>query len=197
MYRPAEAVPDEIPRIPWAPVLLAFGIPDFDPLKGEWLTGLDGRVTVIWDKQGWLSRTRDAREILRRDALRRIYLANEDEAVEDTQARSFDEAMTIQPTQGFDVSVIKRGETGVIVIENILGKVSCTPIPAFPANNSSTVGSGDVFAGAFAARLALGDSAAAAAKWGCAAAAVSLRAGQNLLTAEAYTQVCDLISSYG
>ena len=195
MYRPAESVPVEIPEIPVVTMVLAFGIPDFDPLMEGWLTRLDRRVTIIWDKQGWLSRTRDAEEILRREALRRIYLANEDEAVEDAQASSFDEAMTVQPASGFDVAVIKRREKGVVVIEESLGEVSCTPVPAFPVNTSSTVGSGDVFAGAFAARLALGDSVVAAAKWGCAAAAISLKAGQNLLTAEAYAQACNLISN--
>ena len=194
MYRPAEAVPAEAPEIPTSKIIVAFGIPDFDPLLEGWLSPVNRQATVIWDRQGWLSRARDATEILRLNALRHIYLANEDEAIDDAQASSFDEAVMVHPASGFDVAVIKRGETGVVVIEENLGEVSCIPVPAFPVNASSTVGSGDVFAGVFAARLAIGDSFVAAAKWGCAAAAVSLQAGQNLLTAEAYAQASSLMS---
>ena len=194
MYRPAEAVPIGAPEIPASNIVVAFGIPDFDPLKEGWLSWPGRQVTVIWDRQGWLSRARDAREVLRLDVLRRIYLANEGEAIEDVQASSFDEALAAQPASGFDVAVIKRGEEGILSIEEHLGEVIFTHVPAFPVKASSTVGSGDVFVGVFAARLALGDSVVTAAKWGCAAAAVSLKADQNLLTAESYAQACELIS---
>ena len=194
MYRPAEAVPIEAPEIPTSNIVVAFGIPDFDPLVQGWSIGLDRQETVIWDRQGWLSRARDAREILRLKVARRIYLANEDEAIEDAQAGSIDEALAGLPARGFDVGVVKRGEAGVVVIQESDGEVSLTPVPAFPVSTNSTVGSGDVFAGAFAARLALGDSVVTAAQWGCAAAAISLKTNQNLLTSEAYGQARDLIS---
>ena len=194
MYRPAEAVPVKVPEIPTSNVVVAFGIPDFDPLKEGWLSGLHCQATVIWDRQGWLSRARDSSGILEINALRRIYLANEDEAIEDAQADAFEEALAAHPALGFDVAVIKRGEAGVVVIEQSLGEVCFTPVQAFPVNTNSTVGSGDVFAGVFAARLALGDSAVAAAQWGCAAAAISLKADHNLLTAEAYTKAHYLVS---
>ena len=120
-------------------------------------------------------------------------MANEEEAIEDAQARSFDEAMAVQPARGFDVAVVKRGESGVVVIERGLDEVGFTTVPSFPVSARSTVGSGDVFAGAFAARLAYGESVVAAAKWGCAAAAVALRTDQNLLTTEAYAQASELL----
>ena len=193
MYRPAEAVPVEAPEIPVSNIVVAFGIPDFDPLTEGWLNGLEREATVIWDRQGWLSRARDAREILRRNVPRRIYLANEGEAIEDAIVSSFDETLAAQPPSGFDVAVIKRGKAGVVVIEQVLAKVSFTSVPAFPVNTISTVGSGDVFAGVFSARLALGDSAVTAAKWGCAAAAVSLKVDQNLLSAQAFAQANKLM----
>ena len=194
MYRPAEAIPVEVPEIPDSKIIVAFGIPDFDPLLEGWLSAVNRQATVIWDRQGWLSRARDAGGILRLDALTRIYLANEYEAIDDAQASSIEEAMTVQPVRDFDVAVVKRGKAGVVVIEERHGEVRFTSIPAFPVNTRSTVGSGDVFAGVFAARLALGSSVVKAAKWGCAAAAVSLQAGQNLLTAEAYEQANALMS---
>ena len=194
MYRPAEAVPVEAPEIPAPTIVVAFGIPDFDPLAEGWLSGLGHQAMVIWDRQGWLSRARDARGVLRFSVPRRIYLANEDEAIEDARVCSFDAALAAQPASGFDVAVIKRGEAGVVVIEKSCGKVNFTSIPAFPVNTKSTVGSGDVFAGVFAARLALGESAVTASKWGCAAAAVSLTAQRNLLTDEAYVQASELMT---
>ena len=194
MYRPAEAVPVEAPEIPASKISLAFGIPDFDPLVQGWLSGLDGPATIIWDRQGWLSRARDAREILRLNVPRRIYLANEGEAIEDAQVETFNEMLAILPAPGFDVAVVKRGEAGVVVLEESHGIVRSTTIPAFLVHTRSTVGSGDVFAGVFAARLALGDSVVTAAQWGCAAAAISLQTGQNLLTAEAYEYARQLIS---
>ena len=194
MYRPAEAIPAKAPETPEATIVVAFGIPDFDPLIEGWLSGLDRQATVIWDRQGWLSRARDAREILRRNVSRRIYLANGDEAIEDAKVRSFDETLAAQPPSGFDVAVIKRGKAGVVIAEKGLGAVNITSVPAFPVDTNSTVGSGDVFAGAFAARLALGDSAVAAAKWGCAATAVSLTDDQNLLSAQAFAQANEMMS---
>ena len=194
MYRPAEAVPVDAPEISAFNIVVAFGIPDFDPLAEGWLSELDHQATVIWDRQGWLSRARDAREILRLEVSRRIYLANEDEAIEDANVSSLDATLAVQPAGGFGVAVIKRGEAGVVVVEESDGEVSITSIPAFSVNTSSTVGSGDVFAGVFAARMALGESPVTAAKWGCAAAAVSVQSDKNLLTAEAYVQARDLLS---
>ena len=186
-------VPVDAPEISAFDIVVAFGLPDFDPLAEGWLSEIDHQATVIWDRQGWLSRARDSREVLRLDVSRRIYLANEDEAIEDANVSSFDATLAIQPVSGFDVVVIKRGEAGVVVVEESKENVSITSIPAFPVNTNSTVGSGDVFAGTFAARMALGEPTVTAAKWGCAAAAVSLRGDKNLLTAEAYAQARDLL----
>lgn len=195
MYRPAEALPSRIPEVPLAYTVLAFGIPDCDPIAIGWLDGLEGQTTLIWDRQGWLSRARDHREILRLNASRTIYVANEGEALEDGGYGTLEQMLDDQPLRGFDVAVIKRGVNGVVIIEQRLGGVSSTSVPTYPVHGVATVGSGDIFAGVFAARVTLGDPVATAAKWGCAAAAVSLRANQNLLTTEAYEQARELISS--
>lgn len=194
MYRPAEAFPAKAPEVSASNIIVAFGIPDFDPLKEGWLTGLDRQASIIWDRQGWLSRARDASEVLRCEVSRRIYLANGDEAIEDANARSIDETLATQPPSGFDIAVIKRGQEGVVVIEKGLAAVNVTSVPAFPVSTNSTVGCGDVFAGVFAARMALGDSAGTAAKWGCAAAAVSLTDDHNLLSAKAFSQANRMMS---
>ena len=194
LYRPAEALPEKLPQVPEADVVLVFGIPDCDPVDLGWLDKGKSYGTVIWDRQGWLSRARDAGAIVQIEAHRRIYIANELEAIEDARVDSFDKALLEQPPRGFDAAVVKRGSSGITVIERAEGAKSQVIVPAYPVLTNSTIGSGDVFAGAFAARLASGDPIDAAAKWGCAAAAVSLQADQNLLAAESYAQACDLLS---
>ena len=72
-----------MPEIPKAGIVVAFGIPDCDPVEMGWLGSGDDDATMIWDRQGWLSRARDARAIVQLQACRRIYLANEREAIED------------------------------------------------------------------------------------------------------------------
>ena len=195
MYRPAEAIPVEAPDIPDASIVVAFGIPDLDPISEGWLSGIGSQVMVIWDRQGWLSRARDAQEVLRLHVAKRMYLANEEEAMQDTRSDLFRKAVAALPGDGFEVAIVKRGAAGVIVIDRPHGEAILTDVPTFPVNTSSTVGSGDVFAGVVAARLALGNSVVEAARWGCAAAAVSIGTDQNLLTDEAFGQSCKLISA--
>ena len=195
MYRPAESLPNEVPQVPRANIVLAFGIPDCDLVELGWLATDESYSTVIWDRQGWLSRARDASAILQVEAQRRIYVANELEALVDAGVDTLCEALGNHPPRGFDISVIKQGETGVVVVEHTRNNAEPNFVPAFPVSASSTIGSGDVFSGAFAALIASGKSAPTAAKWGCAAAAISLRANCNLLSSEAYDQARELISA--
>ena len=195
MYRPAEQLPSRVPQIPEASIAVVFGIPDFDPVETGWLVEGDSRATIIWDRQGWLSRARDSEAVLRLRALRRIYLANEQEAIEDAGATSLAEALAVQPPSGFDTAVVKRGDAGVIVADRGADGASQTPVLSFPVQARSTVGSGDVFAGVLAARLAQGEPVASAARWACAAAAVALRTERNLLTSDACAQARELMSA--
>ena len=175
MYRPAESVPDKPPRIPEASVVLAFGIPDFDPVAQEWLLSMLPSATLIWDRQGWLSRARNADAVLSLTAAKKIYLANELEAKEDSAAQESTDTLSSQPPAGFDLSVIKHGVNGVDVYCREDRERHTEHVSAFPVSTRTTIGSGDVFAGAFAARIANGDSVKTAVEWGCAAAAVALR----------------------
>ncbi len=193
MYRPAEQLPSQMPQIPKAGTIVAFGIPDCDPVAMGWLGSGDVDATMIWDRQGWLSRAQDARAVVRLQACRRIYLANEREATEEVSANSLAEALAKQPPDGFDVAVVKRGDAGVTVIERDARGASQTPVLSFPVRAQSTVGSGDVFAGVLAARLAQGVPVASAARWACAAAAVALHTGRNLLTSDACEQARELM----
>ena len=117
MYRPAEQIPSRVPELPQASIVVAFGIPDCDPVKMGWLGVGDGNATIIWDRQGWLSRARDSRAIVGLRARTRIYLANQSEAIEDAGAGSFAEALGGQPPRGFDTAFVKQGDAGVVVVE--------------------------------------------------------------------------------
>lgn len=194
MYRPAEQIPSHVPELPQAGIVLAFGIPDCDLVEMGWLGTGDGDATIVWDRQGWLSRARDSRVIVGLHARTRIYLANESETIEDAGAGSFAEALKAQPPRGFDTAFVKRGEAGVVVVERDGEDTTRTPVPSFPVRAMSTVGSGDIFAGVLAAKLAQGETPVSAAGWACAAAAVALRAEQNLLSPHAYSQAQDLMS---
>ena len=194
MYRPAESLPKDLPKVPRADIVVVFGIPDCDPVELGWLYTGENYQTVIWDRQGWLSRARDASAVLQLRSHRHIYVANELEAIEDARVGSLCEALLSQPPFGFDAAVVKQGVAGVIVVEPVEGIARQVFVPAFPIHTSSTIGSGDVFAGVFAASLASGKPIDIAAKWGCAATAISLQSGQNLLTSESYRQAHELIS---
>ena len=195
MYRPAEGLPSQVLGIPEARIVVAFGIPDCDPVELGWLGVGDGRATLIWDRQGWLSRARNSKAIVRLKARRRIYLANEQEVIEDSGTDSLAEALAVQPPSGFDIAVVKRGNAGVIVVDRDAADATPIPVSSFPVRTRTTVGSGDVFGGVLAARLALGDQIATAAKWASAGAAVALRADHNLLTADAHAQARELMSA--
>ena len=195
MYRPAESIPQQSPLVPEAAVVLAFGIPDFDPVGDGWLRSMLPTTTLIWDRQGWLSRARNADAIIGLPAARKIYLANEAEANEDAEAKGVTRSPAPQPPDGFDVSVIKRGIEGVDVYFRDGLYCHYDHIPTFAVHTVSTIGSGDVFAGAFAGRIAQGDSPASAAKWGCAAASIALQTNDCLLRNSNSESIAALVGS--
>ena len=181
LYRPAESVPDSLPILPDAKVVLAFGIPDFDPVAQGWLTDFSRTATIIWDRQGWISRARNSENIISLPFARKIYLGNRSELDEDASDNGNKLACATKPPLGFDSAIIKNGAKGVEVLSASSSRNCRNTIPAFPVKSTSTIGSGDVFAGAFAARLTAGDSYRLAATWGCAAASASIHSGTNLI----------------
>ena len=80
------------------------------------------------------------------------------------------------------------------VVEGSAGSTRIEWIPAFPVKTSSSIGSGDVFAGVFAARLAQDDTPREAAHWACAATAVALQSGTNRLGDDANEAVRRLLT---
>lgn len=166
MYRPAEATPRAtVSDLPHAAVVLAFGIPDFDPLAAGWLDEIGPDSYLIWDRQGWLSRIRSSAPAAALPARAKFLLLNASEAADE-----LDDWQQSTIPQGFDGMVIKQGADGVTVADGSPPQ----HVAAFPTERTSTVGSGDVFAGAVASRIATGDSLLRASVWGCAAAASAL-----------------------
>ena len=166
----------------------------YDPIAEGWLGAVDKVRTIIWDRQGWLSRARDSGAIAAMPLERKIYLANESEAMEDTDQSGMDATLLMLPPPGFDIAVIKGGAKGVTVVEGSSGLTNIEQVPAFPVQTSSSIGSGDVFAGVFAARLALGQTPTEATHWACAAAAIALQSGSNRLGDDAADAVRRLLT---
>jgi ribokinase len=158
MFRPAESPPRTQldGGLPQANTYLLFGLPDLDPVAEGWMNGAAAESTVLWDRQGWLSRARDWRVALDVPAGRRIYLANQDEAMADFHVEDAEDLQRRLPPDGFDVAVVKRGSEGCSYWTSAGGDVVGALVPGFPVDAESTIGSGDVFAGALAAQLAQG-----------------------------------------
>ena len=153
MYRPAEATPRRVPSIPSANVYVIFGAPGFDAIAAGWLRTINADAWVVWDRQGWLSRARDSSGAARLAAKHKVYLANAEEVCEELRVGSVDEAILRLPDLGFHGAVVKLGSRGCLVLEAARGwRVHA--VPGHPLVATSTVGSGDVFAGAIAAELA-------------------------------------------
>jgi ribokinase len=194
MYRPSEGTPHAKPALSSASIIVCFGVPDLDPIAEHWLDGVSAD-TLVWDKQGWLSRARDNDCVATVAAGRRIYLANMREAMDDADVSSPESALDIQPPAGFDASVIKDGDAGIVVIERHHGAPRPQRVPPFSVVAASTIGSGDVFAGALAASLADGSDLGTAARAGCAAAAVAIGRGNNLLQRGDHDRVAAMLST--
>ena len=184
MYRPAEAIPAIAPNIPHASVYVVFGMPDFDPIAEGWLQKLPQDATLLWDRQGWLSRARDHSAAAQLTPKGKIYLANEDEALADFSAASTQELISTLPPAGFRWAVVKRGRDGCVVVERTANGNSVDSARGFPVETSDTIGSGDAFAGGLAARIADGVRLQEAVGGANAVASVFLKLGCDPLAPE-------------
>ena len=194
MYRPAEAVPPNVPALQEHDVALVFGLPDFDPIASGWLAGLSEESTLIWDQQGWISRARDSRSAAALAPRSKAYLANLREACEEFPAGSAEATLLHLPPDGYDVAVIKQGAEGCSVIR-AGGKGRIQQIPGFAVAVMSTIGSGDAFAGAFAATLPTADVAEAA-RTANATAAAFLACGGDPLHSKLLDRQQDLLAAW-
>lgn len=177
MYRPAEALPDNAPQVSEAGVYVVFGMPDCDPVALGWLEHLQELAILIWDRQGWISRARNAQAVGELSPQHKIYVANRDEAIAEFSAQAWSELLDKLPPPKYQGAVIKRGKDGCTVVD----EKEATDIRGFPLEVASTVGSGDAFAGAFAAGLARGANIRQAALQGNAMASAFLIAAGDAL----------------
>lgn len=181
LYRPAEAVPATVRVLPEADFVLLFGMPDFDAVASGWVRrSTVAAATFIWDRQGWLSRARGSQTGAALGALRQIYLANYDEAIEE---RGVPPSL---PPPGFHVAVIKDGPWGGTVTYAD-GRI--TTFPALHVEQRSPVGSGDVFGGVLTGSLASGQDIDDAVRPAAAAGALAVSTGENLLKVDAIEQI--------
>jgi sugar/nucleoside kinase (ribokinase family) len=176
LYRPAETSPVELPPLGPATSLLLFGMPDFDtPRSAAVIAAAQGAQVVLWDRQGWLSRTRDASAASKLESSKRLLLANVDEAMDERIIDPDSGAVTLPA--GFDAAVLKDGRRGVLVVD---ARGNRTEIPAYLVEVSSNVGSGDIFAGVLAAEVSTGAQLEDAARLAAAGASAMLRTGDTL-----------------
>lgn len=92
---------------------------------------------------------------------------------------------------GVPCVVVKLGGDGALVARPGTEPVR---VPAFPAKVADATGAGDSFCGAFAAGLALGDDPAAAARRGCATAAVAIGDSGSLRLLDRASLARDLLA---
>jgi ribokinase len=197
MYRPAEAAPDTPQVIPHGTVYALFGMPDLDPIAAGWVDNLPKEGVLLWDRQGWISRARDSHAVGFLPPETKVYIANLEEAQEEFPAPTANESLANLPPPGFAAAIVKQGPRGCIVIDSTRGTRIETNLKGFKVTTSSTVGSGDAFAGAFAARMALGDQIVLAAKLANAAAAAFLEGGGNLFSASLKDRAYALVEENG
>jgi ribokinase len=197
MYRPAEAVPANLPAIDLAHVYVVFGMPDLDPAASGWLDHLSKESTLLWDRQGWLSRARDHLRVAQLPPTHKVYIANEDEALADFNARTIEELLSSLPPLDFQWAVVKRGRDGCIVVERTADEDSVSSEAGFPIDTSDTIGSGDAFAGALAAGIAAGASVREAASVANAAASSFLKLGCDPLASELPEAARTLVAAKG
>jgi sugar/nucleoside kinase (ribokinase family) len=176
MYRPADSIPVEAPPLPQATIYLVFGFPGFDAVTAGWLSNAPVDSSLLWDRQGWLSKARDSESVSRLPPHNKIYLANLREAKEEYSSDAASSLLAVMPPPGFGAAVIKMASAGVTIVQTAASEAQCEHILGFPVETPASIGSGDVLAGVTAARLANGDPLGDAIAAGNAAAATYLAA---------------------
>lgn len=176
LYRPAEASPFHLPPLRPARVLLVFGMPDFDPPSDpEVVAAARLSQVVFWDRQGWLSRTRDASTMSDLQIARRLLIANVDEAIDEGIIDQNSGAVELP--RGFDTAILKDARRGSLVVD-AAGRSAA--IPAYPVDVPNNVGSGDIFAGVVAAEVSRGIAVPEAARTAAAATSAVLATRDTL-----------------
>jgi sugar/nucleoside kinase (ribokinase family) len=174
LYRPAETSPVELPALASPRVMLLFGTPDFDtPTDPAVVAAARSASVVLWDRQGWLSRTRDASAASALEAEQRFLITNVDEAMDEAIVDARSGAVALPAN--VNGAVLKDGPRGALVV-NPDG--SHELVAAYPVEVRNNVGSGDIFAGVLAAEIAAGADLRDAATLGAASTSALLRMGE-------------------
>jgi sugar/nucleoside kinase (ribokinase family) len=168
--------PAEIPPLSASRVVLCIGTPGFDPVHARWLDRAAENATLLFDRQGSRSAIHGAAMAATVPAARRILLANTHEALAETGQATLAAATRRLPPDGYETAFVKAGPWGVLIRDRDGNE---HPLGAHPLKARSTIGSGDVFAGALAARLHAGDDQAAAARNAAACAAAWVSCGEE------------------
>lgn len=175
LYRPAETSPFRLRQLPPAKTLLLFGMPDFDPPRDPAVADAAREAKVVlWDRQGWLSRTRDSSAVADLETAQRLLLTNADEAIDEGIIDRQSGAIAVP--LGYAAAIVKDGRRGAVLAH---ASGDRTPIPAYPVEVQNNVGSGDIFAGVLAAEVASGTPLHEAATLAGAATSALLRTGEN------------------
>jgi sugar/nucleoside kinase (ribokinase family) len=149
-------------------------------------------AVLIWDRQGWLSRARTWESVSHLAPREKVYLANLEEALDELSSESEEDLSTRIP-DSFDHAIIKKGMDGVLIVRRSL-QPKIDAFPAFPVDVPSSVGSGDVFAGALSAGRAEGKTIASSVQGATAAAAVYLANGLDLMYENLASDVDEKVS---
>lgn len=171
-YRPAEAefAEDDVPELAAGfDQVLLFGHPQWDPCASPRVAVLTTGAHLLFDRQGWLSRTRSSAAAAALPAAERLTLANFGERIDEFGLAA---AMNLDmpPSSGFHAAIVKDGRWGAHLLES----GGHRELAAFATKIEGDLGSGDVFAGALAAALDRGEDLCGAARAAAAAAAVAI-----------------------
>jgi sugar/nucleoside kinase (ribokinase family) len=191
-FEEADSPPQLLHDPPEARIVLVFGMPDLDPFaKGLVARWVAPESTLIWDRQGSLSLTKDAVAACGVVARSRIYLANVGEASQEAGGATSEELVKNHPLPGFDYALLKNGRWGTTIL-TVSDRI---PIPAFRVPVVSTIGSGDVFAGALAAGISFGDDLPVASTNAAAAAAVAVSKASPLLDSSSRSRIETIVGA--
>ena len=187
-YRPSDSRPElDFPDLPAAPNLsLLFGHPEHDPTESAALSDLVSGGTLLFDRQGWMSATPTLDSALRIPAKAHIALANMGELTEEF---GYVPDPGTAPPDGWKMLIAKDGRWGV----HLLSTSSPLTLPAYCVDAVDELGSGDVFAGAFAAAILNGMSDDLAARTANAAAAASVSTSGSLVDEDFVTRIDQLL----
>jgi sugar/nucleoside kinase (ribokinase family) len=166
-YRPsATPVPGVAEGIFDPDVVLVFGHPEWDALQDPVIRGYARGRVLVFDGQGWLSK-------MSHPVISEVGVASCVEVINAEEVLARDagepgEGFAALPGEGIGVSVVKDGPWGVSVYG--LGAARHA-VAAYAGQVRQTIGSGDVFAGAFSGAINGGEALLEACETGARAAA--------------------------